>query len=737
MSIVHNRRRYLGIAVFLLCGICSGLTFAEDQSSSLSKGAGLDQARLIHADSDAENWLMHGRTYNEQRFSPLSQINTETVGALGLDWFFDTDSQRELEATPIVIDGRMYITGAWSVVYALDARTGALLWKYDPQVPKTTLQKTCCGPVNRGVAVWHDKVLVGTLDGRLLALSVDDGTLLWSTVTVDQSKDYTITGAPRVVNGKVFIGNGGGEFGVRGYISAYDVETGKMIWRFYTVPGNPADGFESKQMAEAARTWTGHWWDYGGGGTVWDSMAYDPDLDLLYFGVGNGSPWNRRIRSPQGGDNLFLSSVVAVRPDTGEYVWHYQETPAESWDYTATQHIILADIEWQGHLRKVILHAPKNGFFFVIDRKTGELLSAEPYVEVNWASHYDLQTGRPVETRHANWVDGESMIRPAAIGAHNWMPMAYHPGLKLVYIPANNLVQTYQDSGEAESFSLKPGHWNTGNNFNEPMPFDDPRLFQAVLDEALGGELIAWDPEKQQAVWRERQLRPGNGGVLATAGDLVFQGKIDGTFVAHDAQTGRVLWRTGTQVGIIAPPISYSIEGEQYITVLTGRGGPASIMLGFEEHADVPQKMRVLTYRLGSNTSLPALPDAAASYDPPDLYPESSVLEQGRSLFNNYCARCHGMNAVSNQIAPDLRQLHPLWHDQFVNVVLNGSMASAGMPSFAGVLNKDQVFAVQHYVLEQGRWHRDLKGNAAWWEPVLKSVYHFAARWSSWVLERI
>jgi PQQ-dependent dehydrogenase (methanol/ethanol family) len=339
----------------------------------------VDAARLSAADSEPGQWMSHGRTYDEQRFSPLKQITTDNVKDLGLAWFADLDTNRGQEATPIVVDGTMYITTAWSKVKAYRAATGEKLWEYDPQVPGAWGVNACCDVVNRGVAVWEGKVFVGTLDGRLVALEAPTGKVLWDVNTIDREKPYTITGAPRVVKGNVLIGNGGAELGVRGYVSAYDAATGKLNWRFYTVPGNPAMPFENPALEMAAKTWNGEWWTLGGGGTVWDSMAYDPQLDLLYIGVGNGSPWNHTYRSQGKGDNLFLSSIVALKPEDGSYVWHYQSTPGESWDHTATQQIVLADLEIDGMKRRVVMQAPKNGFFYVLDAKDGTLISAKNF----------------------------------------------------------------------------------------------------------------------------------------------------------------------------------------------------------------------------------------------------------------------------------------------------------------------------------------------------------------------
>jgi len=429
MTVLVTMSAELFLPCVVWCFALAGLTLQLGSTAT----AAVTAQRIVAADQEPQNWLAHGRTYAEQRYSPLRAINDGNVEQLGLAWSYATGTRRGLQATPIVVDGRMYTTGVWSVVYALDARNGRELWKYDPQVPRAWGRNACCDAVNRGVALWQDSVYVATLDGRLIALDAKTGRKRWEVLTIDRSKPYTITGAPRIVKGKVLIGNGGAEYGVRGYLSAYDAKTGKLAWRFYTVPGNPKDGFEHPELAAAAQTWHGEWWIGGGGGTVWDSMAYDPELDTLYVGTGNGSPWNRAIRSPGGGDNLYLSSILALQPDTGRLKWHYQTTPADSWDYTATQHILLADINWDGKTRKVLMQAPKNGFFYVIDRVTGELLAADKYAPVTWASHVDMKTGRPVETPEANYARETRLVTPSPYGAHNWQPMAFNPQTGLVY----------------------------------------------------------------------------------------------------------------------------------------------------------------------------------------------------------------------------------------------------------------------------------------------------------------
>jgi len=368
-------------AVFIAVLLISLNLIAQQKTKHVTQNV-TDQA-LRNATNDSRSWLTYGLNYSENRFSQLKQITAANVQKLSLAWVHELGTERGVEATPLVANGVMYVTGPWSAVYAIDALTGKKLWEYDPIVPTTYGERACCDVVNRGVALYNGKVYVASLDGRLIALNAVNGKKIWEQLTIDQSKPYTITGAPRVIKGKVIIGNGGAEYGVRGYLSAYDAETGKMAWRFYSVPGDPSLPFESKAMEMAAKTWTGEWWKAGGGGTMWDAMAFDPDLNLLYIGTGNGSPWNRRYRSPGGGDNLFLSSIVAINPDSGEYVWHYQTTPSDNWDYTATQHLILADLEINGTQRKVIMQAPKNGFFYVIDRTNGQFISGEPFVKIN------------------------------------------------------------------------------------------------------------------------------------------------------------------------------------------------------------------------------------------------------------------------------------------------------------------------------------------------------------------
>jgi PQQ-dependent dehydrogenase (methanol/ethanol family) len=659
-------------------------------------------ARIVGADAESGNWLSHGRTYDEQRYTPLAAINADNVRDLGLAWYFDVPTQRGMEATPIVVDGRMYVSGSWSIVYALDAMTGKELWRHDPGVQKAWAQYACCDVVNRGVAVWGDSVFVGTLDGYLVAIDAQTGEERWRVDTIDRQPPYTITGAPRVVKGLVLIGNGGADFGARGYLSAYDAASGELRWRFYTVPGNPANGFESEAVEMAAATWTGEWWTYGGGGTVWDSMAYDPELDLLYFGVGNGSPWNQQIRSPEGGDNLFLSSIVAVRPDTGEYVWHYQTTPGETWDFTATQHIVLADLEIGGETRKVLMQAPKNGFFYVLDRASGEFISAEPFIPITWANGVDPDSGRPLEVPGARYTKAPFMMLPSGFGAHNWHPMAFSAATGLVYIPAQELPAMYFADA---TFEFTEGFWNSGIDFETLHMPDDPAV-QAEVAKLIRGALVAWDPVAQQEVWRYQHAGPWNGGALVTAGNLVFQGSLIGEMAAYRADTGERLWQFDAQTGVAAAPISYSVDGRQHVAVAAGWGtlfavfgGEATAAMQMQNHS------RILAFNLGGDAALPPRPAVAmpAMPEPPDIDADATTMARGKSLYYDRCVACHGMNVASGGLMPDLRHATAETHAAWDAIVLGGSLRDMGMPAFGGILSKADSDAVHAFVVAEAR----------------------------------
>jgi len=653
---------------------------------------GVDADRLLNADSEPGQWLSTGRTWDEQRHSPLSQINTGNVAQLALAWHADLDTNRGQEASPLVIDGVLYVSTAWSKVLAFEAATGKPLWRYDPEVPGEWGGRGCCDVVNRGVAAWGGNLYLGSYDGRLIALDARTGKPVWETNTIDRDQPYSITGAPRVVNGKVLIGNGGAELGVRGYISAYDAVDGKLLWRWYTVPGNPADGFENPQMEMAAQTWKGEWWTLGGGGTVWDSMAYDPTLNLLYVGVGNGSPWNQAYRSPGGGDNLFLSSIVALNPDDGSYVWHYQTSPGETWDYTATQHIIVADLPLQdGQPRRVVMQAPKNGFFYVLDAATGKLLSAKNFTRVSWATHVDLETGRPAETLDARYdrTGKPAIVEPSAQGAHSWHPMSYSPATRLVYLPMveTSMAMTTDPDYKPRHMAGNTGTGRTPPDIYEQLQSDAPRQSSAYL--------VAWDPVAQREVWRSARRGRVGSGVLSTAGGLVFQGSADGEFAAYRDTDGKKLWSADPQTGVVAAPVSYEVDGQQYIAQLAGYG---------TRDYYTGNHSRLLVYRLGGTDQLPApeAPPPARTPDPPPAFGTPQMLALGESTYNTWCAMCHETSYGNRGLFPDLR-VSPMINtaESFRSVVLEGALQSRGMASFGGRVAPDEAEAVRAWLTQR------------------------------------
>jgi quinohemoprotein ethanol dehydrogenase len=512
------------------------------------------------------------------------------------------------------------------------------------------------------------------------------GNLAFSVQTTEPGDVRYITGAPRVFNDKVIIGHGGADFGaVRGYVTAYDAATGRLAWRFYTVPGDPAKGFENDAMAMAAKTWTGEWWKHGGGGTVWNAITYDPEYNRVYIGTGNGAPWNRKIRSPGGGDNLFLCSVVALDADTGKYIWHYQTSPGETWDFTSTMDMVLATVDIAGAQRKVIMHAPKNGFFYVIDRETGKLISAEKVVKVTWADRIDPATGRPVETPNSRYESGETVIWPGSLGAHNWPPMAYNPQTRLAYIPVREMAGYYNDKG------IDPARWNelTGpiNGVNFP-PADVPV-------DAGSSALLAWDPLTQTQAWRLPTPGFWNGGLLSTAGNLIFQGQADGRLVAHAADTGRVLWYFDLGVGTIAPPITYQVDGKQYVSILAGwAGGPMLLGSLAAQHGWVGRDhpRRLLSFVLDGNANMPPSPSPSIPrpIDDPAFVPNPAKRQSGEQLYLKHCGVCHGASAVAGGYVPDLRASPvPLSAAAFEPVVRGGALELRGMPKFGEFTDGD------------------------------------------------
>jgi quinohemoprotein ethanol dehydrogenase len=696
-----------GMMLLALAG-CGTSTLDIDEQEAAT-------AAMLATGGNGDNWGAIGFSYDEARHSPLTDINDTNVGELGMAWFADLDDARGQEATPVVVDGTMYVSHAWSKVSAWDAATGKSLWKFDPEVPGEKAVNACCDVVNRGVAVWGDKLFVGTIDGRLIALDRLSGTEVWSEQTTDPARPYTITGAPRVVKDMVLIGNGGAEMGVRGYVSAYSADTGKLIWRFYTAPktDKTKDGAASDAIfAEKANaTWSdkGEWQVSGGGGTVWDAIVYDQKFDQILIGVGNGNPWNHGTRSNGEGDNWFLSSIVALDAATGAYKWHFQETPAETWDYTATQPIILAQQQVGGKDTPVLYHAPKNGFFFTIDRSNGKLIDAKPFVDgINWASGYDMATGRPVELPEARFYKtGKPFIgNPGSLGAHNWHPMSYNPKTGLIYIPAMQIPQMYISEMDGLD-KRKPVGFNTGLSFPALALPDDPAMQRAAVA-AVTGRLVAFDPRAGKVAWSVDYPTPWNGGTLTTAGNLVLQGTSLGRFRAYAADSGKQLLDLDMQSGIVSAPSTFRVKGVQYVAFMTSKGGAFPLVAGIAGGATrkVPNIPRLVVMKLGGTAAFPALPAATAlDWSPPARIGTPAQLAAGKAAFARYCTVCHGDSAVGNGFTPDLRISATLDTAETWNaVVLDGALKSRGMVSFANVLKPADAEALRAYVIERSNW---------------------------------
>ncbi|MGH8261161.1 MAG: PQQ-dependent dehydrogenase, methanol/ethanol family [Steroidobacteraceae bacterium] len=691
-SIMRGGARAVGTMMLaaVMAGAAAPSIAAAGTAAKTLRPAMVTAARLTYANAEPGEWMSVGRTYDEQRFSPLAQINAGNVAKLGLAWYADLDTNRGQEATPLEIDGVLYLSTAWSKVRAYDARTGRLLWAYDPKVPGKFAGRGCCDVVNRGLAAWHGRIYVATYDGRLVALDARTGHVVWSVLTVDHDKPVTSTGAPRVFKGRVLIGNSGGEFGVRGYVSAYDAETGKLDWRFYTVPGNPANGFEQPIMKAAAKTWHGDWWKYGGGGTVWDAIVYDPQLNLVYIGTGNGSPWNRHYRGSGGGDNLFIASIIALDADTGRYVWHYQEVPGDEWDFDATPPLMLATLTIDGRMRRVLMQASKDGFFYVLDARTGAVISAKPFVTVNWASGIDPETGRPMINRQVRYdVTGRAaFVEPGGQGAHSWHPFSFDPLTGLVYFSG---IETSFTAQGAATFDAGPMDSKTGLAFPAARAGrSGPPPRPAEM------RLIAWDPVHAREVWHSPVLGTIGAGTLSTAGNLIFQGtSTTHRFVAYRATDGKPLWSMNAETGVVAAPDSFTVDGEQYIAEEVGYGLAAY---------GVSNGSRLLVFKLGGTAELPPAPPPPPPpvLDPPPSTASAQVIAHGQRQFQSHCAMCHDASYGNRGVFPDLRYSAMLRSGQaFRAVVLGGALQSSGMSSFEGLLTGHDVQAVRAFLIER------------------------------------
>jgi quinohemoprotein ethanol dehydrogenase len=654
--------------------------------------AAVDAARLGKAASEPGQWLTVGRTTDEQRYSPLKQINTDNVKQLSLAWYLDFDSNRGQEATPLAIDGVLYFSTAWSKVKAVDARTGKLLWAYDPKVPGEFAGRGCCDLVNRGVAAWKGRIYVSTYDGRLVALDAGTGAVVWSTLTLDHDKPVTSTGAPRIANGKVIIGNAGAEFGVRGYISAYDAETGRQLWRFYTVPGNPADGQEPDYLNAAASTWNGDFWKWGGGGTVWDGIVYDSRLNLLYIGTGNGSPWNRQYRGAGGGDNLYIASIIAVNPDTGQYVWHYQETPGDEWDYDATSPLMLADLKIDGRSRRVLMQASKNGIYYVLDARTGKLISARNFVPVSWTTGIDQLSGKPKMTDVDRYEITRkiAIVQPGGQGAHAWHPFSYDPQTGLAYF---SVIQTSGLMKAADTFNGKPMSSITGLATGlPPSTYEDQH---SSAPRTASSQLIAWDPIKQSEVWRTPPHGSIGDGVLSTAGGLVFQGTNKGQFIAYRADNGQPLWTFEAQTGVVAAASTFEVDGQEYVAVEAGYG---LVPYGMSNQS------RLLAFKLNGSASLPPAPPPPPPrvLNPPPSTASKEVIAAGQQAFADHCAMCHDTSYANRGAFPDLRYSPAIGTAEVMRtIVIDGAMQDGGMASFKGKVSPEELESIRAYLIDR------------------------------------
>lgn len=688
-----NRARVLGL-LLLPIAFASGLSAAEKIPPLLAKAANVSNARLLKGTDDPRQWSHYGGSYNEQRFSPLKKINDANAKDLGLAWYADYDTNQNQHGSPLYIDGVIYVSTARNVVHAFDARNGKRLWTYNPLViPNPNL-----GLVNRGIAAYNGKIYMGMLDAQLVAIDARTGKPAWRIDTVPESlglgamrKNYSITMAPRVAKGLVFVGGSGGEFGVRGWIAAFDAETGKEVWRFWTVPGDPAkpdNAVSDAALKKALATWPDRieYWKQGGGGTIWDAAVYDPVTDLLYFGTGNGTPWNREMRDPSDGDNLYVASIVAVKASTGEYVWHYQETPGDSWDYDAISPLVTADVTINGEKKHVIIQPSKNGLIYVIEAATGKLISGDPFTEVTWATGVDLKTGRPIEVPGARYETEPFNIGPGAPGGHTWHPNAYSPITGLIYIPT---WENYSAMAPQQRPASGP----------PPLIAFGGRIDRATLKphakQADNGWLRAWDPVARKVVWETEKGPRATSGVLATGGNVVFMGNSNGKQLsAYNAKNGTKLWTFDAQTAVYAAPITYELDGVQYIAASVGGTS------GSDYYA--PTYARMLVFKVGGNVKLPP----TAPYTPPVLNPPPStatpeIIARGNQVYDQHCSVCHGAGAVQQRSSFPNLTLTPflLSQEGFDQVVLKGVKLERGMAGFSDRLNAADSVAVREYII--------------------------------------
>lgn len=652
------------------------------------------QSRSAPSDPATSEWRYIGNDVEERHFSPLKQIDASSVSRLGLAWYSDLPTADGTTGVPLVADGAVYQSGALGRVFANDVRTGATIWTFDPHLQFPMGEFPSWGSrLSRGLALWNDLVIRGTGDCRLIALNGKTGQKVWEAQSCESPR--TITGAPRIGGNKVFMGSAGLDIGIgRGQVDAFDARTGKHLWRFYTIPGDPAKGFENEAMQQAAKTWGKDYWKIAGGGSVWEGMTYDPKLNLLLIGTDaptgrQGAPSAPSLRGSGHGDELFTSSIVAVNADTGRYVWHYQTAPGNGYGFEDTEPMMIADLTIDHRQRHVVLQAPKNGFFYVLDAATGKLVNQpQPFVPVNWASHIDMKSGRPVELKTAQyWLrkDGRAVVTPSAWGAHGWMPTSYNPISGLVYIPAMETSQLW---------SMKDDETDELYALTHHLPFK--------------GVLVAYDPIQQKIRWQHDVGAPYEGGTLTTAGNLVFQGTTQGEFAAYRADTGEKLWSKSIGSGILGAPSTVEIDGEQLILVPAGSGTTSALGNIRKYGGGANGPARLLAFKLDGKVELaPPSPDTSNIFArPPRPRPNAQLAAQGRLVFySHYCDLCHGEEVVGGPgSVPDLRRATAQTHDLFAAIVLGGLYKDMGMPVFQGAISPEELPALEAYVLQEA-WH--------------------------------
>jgi quinohemoprotein ethanol dehydrogenase len=581
----------------------------------------LRNAGTVAADALPGSWVTYGRNQSETRYSTLKQINDTNAKRLGLAWSYVVGAGGgNQEGTPLMWNNTLYGITTWSVVYALDARTGKELWRWDPEVNQTAVRpKICCGIVNRGLALYNGTIIAPVNDGRLQALDAITGKPVWESRVAYPQDLYTLTMAPRIAGGKVIIGASGGDKQTRGFFAAFDAATGHQAWKFYTVPGNPELPPENDAMKAALKTWGGDFWTKGGGGAVWDGIAYDPDANLVYVGTGNAEPWVQKFRGAQGMDNLYTCSILAVDLNTGQLKWHFQTTPNDNWDFDSVQQLMLLDLNIKGKPRKVITQASKNGFFWVLDRITGEFISGAPYVKTNWASGLDAK-GRPIVNPEAYYDLDPISLFPTGGGAHNWSPMSFNPATGYVYISVSLSPFTYAATEE-----LRPGANGYTRGTGDPKPIGGTVIGPPTAD-GMRAALEAWDPVNQKLAWRVDGGGGIGGGTASTAGNLVFQVINDGRFRAVTADKGEILYEIQTGRTGMAPPITYEVDGTQYVAFQGGLGRPAATVGPNDAKIDSPPMLFVLALDGKAEMPKPAPPPAPRNNNVPQ--PAAPELQQ-------------------------------------------------------------------------------------------------------------